>query len=83
VVMVEVGLNDPKTRKQLDPELRQGYLDLLQSTDIQLIDRGTSKSVRVILEMPPKLLAAPAPTPQAEADPPAAKSQHKKQTPPH
>ena len=83
VVMAEVGLNDAKTRKQVDPELRQGYLDLLQSADIQLIDRGTSKSVRVVFEMTPKLLSAPvpAPTPQVGTDPPGAKSQHKKQTP--
>ena len=80
VVMAEVGLNDAKTRKQLNPELRQGYLDLLQSADIQLIDRGTSKSVRVVFEVNPKLLSAPSPTPQAAADPPAPKSQHKKQT---
>jgi hypothetical protein len=83
VVMAEVGLNDAKTRKQLDPESRQGYLDLLQSADIQLLDRGTSKSVRVVFEMTPKLLSAPAPTPQVGADPPPAKSQHKKQQTPH
>jgi hypothetical protein len=81
VVMAEVGLNDAKTRKQLDPELRQGYLDLLQSADIQLLDRGTSKSVRVVFEMTPKLLSAPEPTPQTADPPPASKSQHKKQTP--
>ena len=78
LVMAEVGLNDPKTRKQIDPELRQGYLDLLQSADIQVLDRGTSKSVRVVLEITPKLLPAPVPSPVPAADPPAAKGQHKK-----
>jgi hypothetical protein len=78
VVLAEVGLNDAKTRKQLDPELRQGYLDLLQSADIQSIDRGTSKSVRVVFEVTPKLFPAPAVAPRAAADPPASKGRHKK-----
>jgi hypothetical protein len=69
VVLAQFGLNDPKTRKQLDPELRQGYLELLQSVDIQQLDRGTSKSVRVVFEVTPKLLEA-ARNPSAAADPP-------------
>ncbi len=57
VVLAQMGLNDPKTRKQLDPALRDGYLELLQSADIQQVDRGTSKSVRVMFDVTPKLLA--------------------------
>ncbi|HUN61223.1 MAG TPA: hypothetical protein VMU53_04495 [Candidatus Sulfotelmatobacter sp.] len=61
VVLAQMGLNDPKTRKQLAPGLREGYSELLQSADIQQLDRGTSKSVRVVFEVTPKLLeAAPA-----------------------
>jgi hypothetical protein len=56
VVLAQMGLNDPKTRKQLDPALREGYLELLQSAEIQQVDRGTSKSVRVMFDVPPKLL---------------------------
>ncbi len=56
VAMAEMGLNDPKTRKQLDPDLRAGYLELLQSAEIQQLDRGTSKSVRVVFAVTPKLL---------------------------
>ncbi len=56
VVLAQMGLNDPKTRKQLDPALRQGYLELLQSADIQQVDRGTSKTVRVVFEVTPKVL---------------------------
>jgi hypothetical protein len=56
VVLAQIGLNDPKTRKQLDPGLREGYLELLQSADIQQVDRGTSKSVRVVFDVTPKLL---------------------------
>jgi len=69
VVLAQVGLSDAKTRQQLNPELRQGYLDLLQSAEIDEIDRGTSKSVRVMFEVSPKLLqalqtSAPTPKPQ-------------------
>jgi hypothetical protein len=58
VVLAQMGLSDPKTRKQLDPTVRQGYLELLQSADIQQLDRGTSRSVRVMLAISPKLLEA-------------------------
>ena len=30
VVLAQMGLNDPKTRKQLDPAVRDGYLELLR-----------------------------------------------------
>ncbi len=56
VVLAQMGLNDPKTRKQLDPALLEGYTELLQSADIQQVDRGTSKTVRVVLDVTPKLL---------------------------
>lgn len=56
VVLAQMGLNDPKTRKRLDPTVLQGYLDLLQSADIQQLDRGSSRSVRVMLAVSPKLL---------------------------
>lgn len=78
VVLAQVGLNDAKTRSQLDPELRRGYLDLLQSADIQQLDRGTSKSVRVILQVTAKVLQAPQTTPPPVADPPSPKPPHKK-----
>lgn len=58
VVLAQMGLNDPKTRKQLAPGLRDGYSELLQSAEIQQLDRGTSKSVRVVFDVTPKLLEA-------------------------
>jgi hypothetical protein len=58
VVLAQIGLNDPKTQKKLDPALREGYAELLQSAEIQQVDRGTSKSVRVIFDVTPKLLEA-------------------------
>jgi hypothetical protein len=60
VMMAQAGLNDGKMRKQLDPDLREGYLELLNSADIEQMDRGTSKSVRVIFDVTPKLLRSAA-----------------------
>lgn len=68
VVLAQMGLNDPKTRKQLAPRLREGYSELLQSAEIQAMDRGTSKSVRVVFDVTPKLLQA-APGAGSGADP--------------
>ena len=56
VVIAQMGLNDAKTRKQLDPDLREGYMDLLNSSDIQQLDRTTSKSIRIVFDVTPKLL---------------------------
>ena len=69
VVLAQMGLNDPKTTRQLDPAIRQAYLEVLESADIQQLDRGSSKSVRVIVDVTPKLFEA-ARTAPAEADPP-------------
>jgi hypothetical protein len=68
VVLAQMGLNDPKTQKKLDPALREGYAELLQSTEIQQADRGATKSVRVIFDVTPKLLEA---AESAAADVPA------------
>jgi hypothetical protein len=69
IVLAQTGLNDPKTSQQLDPALREAYLELLQSADIQQLDRGSSKSVRVVFDVTPKLLQT-ARTAPAAADPP-------------
>jgi hypothetical protein len=58
IVMAQMGLNDPKTQKKLDPGLREGYAQLLQSAEIQQVDRGASKSVRTVFDVTPKLLEA-------------------------
>lgn len=58
IVLAEIGLNETKTRQQLDPQIREAYLELLRSTDVQKLDRGSSKSVRVIFDVTPKLLEA-------------------------
>jgi hypothetical protein len=56
IILAQAGLNDPKTRQQLAPELRQAYLDLLSSADISRIDRNQTKSVRIVVDLNPKFL---------------------------
>ena len=61
VILAQAGLNDSKTRQQLDPATREAYLEVLKSADISRIDRGETKSVRVVLEITPKFLDAARP----------------------
>jgi hypothetical protein len=56
VILAEGGLNDAKTRQQMNPEARAAYLELLRSADIASFDRGATNSVRVVLEVTPNLL---------------------------
>jgi hypothetical protein len=58
VILAEGGLNDAKARRQLDPALREAYLELLKSADISKIDRGDSKSVRLVFEITSGFLEA-------------------------
>jgi hypothetical protein len=56
VALAEAGLNDVKTRQQLEPSLREAYLALLKSTEVSKLDRGDTKSVRLVFEITPALL---------------------------
>lgn len=56
LALAEAGLNDAKTRQQLDPSLREAYLALLKSADVSKIDRGDTKSVRIAFEITPAFL---------------------------
>jgi hypothetical protein len=58
VILAQAGLDNPKTRQQLDPAAREAYLELLKSVDISRLDRGDSNSVRVLLEITPAFLEA-------------------------
>ncbi|HVH72711.1 MAG TPA: hypothetical protein VNB49_16615, partial [Candidatus Dormibacteraeota bacterium] len=51
LVLAESGLNDAKTRQQLDPALREAYLTLLKGVDVSKLDRGDTKSVRLVFEI--------------------------------
>jgi hypothetical protein len=69
------GLNDPKLREQMNPEEREAYLELLRTAEVEKIDRGGAKSVRLVLSLPPAFLelrptlplAAPPEAPKAPA----------------
>ena len=77
VILAEGGLNDPKTRKQLDPALRQAYLELLRNADVSKIDRGDTKSVRLVLDITPGFLEATRNAQPLPADTPLAKPPRK------
>jgi len=58
VILAEGGLNDARTRRELDPAMREAYRELLKSADVSKLDRGETKSVRLIFEITPNLLEA-------------------------
>lgn len=87
LVMARVGLNGPQTRQQLDPRIRDAYLELIKGADISRLDRGDTKSVRVVFDVTPKILeaalvanpVAPAvPDPATPKQAPAAKAKPRK-----
>ena len=83
LMFAQAGLNGPQVRQQLDPQVREAYLEMLKGADISRIDRGETKSVHLVFEVTPKFLAAaragtPA-IPQQPQTPPIAKSNQKAQ----
>lgn len=56
LTLAVTGLNDRKTRQELDPSLRAAYLELLKSADVSKISRGDTKSVRLAFEITPEFL---------------------------
>ncbi len=68
LILAEGGLNDAKTRQQLDPAARTAYLELLKSADVSKIDRGDSKSVRLVFDLTPGFLEAARKAPPAVPD---------------
>jgi hypothetical protein len=71
LVLAQAGLNDAKTRQQLDPAAREAYLALLKSADVSNLDRGETKSVRLVFEITPKFLeTARAVSPAVPGSPP-------------
>jgi hypothetical protein len=55
-LFAQAGLNDSKVRHQLDDQTREAYIDLVHSADITRLDRGETKSVRLVLEITPEIL---------------------------
>jgi hypothetical protein len=58
LILAQAGLNGPRVREQVAPQAREAYLEILKGADISRIDRGDTKSVRVVLDITQKLLAA-------------------------
>jgi hypothetical protein len=58
LVLAQAGLSDQKVRQQLQPDVREAYLEMLKSADVSQIDRGETKSVRLIFDLTPKFLEA-------------------------
>jgi len=56
LLLAQSGLNDPKLRQRMAPEARETYVNLLRGTEIQKLDRGDWKSVRVVLAITPQFL---------------------------
>jgi hypothetical protein len=87
LLLAQAGLNGPQVRGQLDPQAREAYLELLKSADISRLNRGETKSVRLVFDITPKFLkaarsASPAAVPAISApshnDPPPAKRPSRK-----
>ncbi len=66
LILAQVGLDDPKASRQLDPKLREAYQTLLKTAEVQKQGRGSSQSVRLILEITPQLLESARGTMAAE-----------------
>ncbi|MGB2624270.1 MAG: hypothetical protein WBC25_09225 [Candidatus Acidiferrum sp.] len=58
LVLAQAGLSEPKMRQQLQPDVREAYLELLRSADVSQIDRGETKSVRLMFDVTPAFLEA-------------------------
>jgi hypothetical protein len=71
LMLAQAGLNGPKVRQQLDPQARDAYLEILKNADISRLNRGETKSVRLIFDVTPKLLQAAASALPAEPPAPA------------
>ncbi|HKN76796.1 MAG TPA: hypothetical protein VJW94_16575 [Candidatus Acidoferrum sp.] len=71
LVLAQAGLYNQKMRQQLQPDVREAYLELLKSADVSQIDRGDTKSIRLMFDLTPRFLEAARTTmPVAPAAPP-------------
>ena len=59
----------PKDKRPLDPKLREAYQTLLKTAEVQKQGRGSSYSVRLILEITPRLLESARGTMAADPSP--------------
>jgi hypothetical protein len=58
LLMAEAGLNGPQTRQGLDPRIRDAYLEIIKGAEVSRVDRGGTKSVRVVFDVTSNFLDA-------------------------
>jgi hypothetical protein len=58
LILAQAGLNGPQTRQQLDPQIRDSYLEMIKGADVSRLDRGETKSVRLVFDVTSKFLTA-------------------------
>jgi hypothetical protein len=58
LLMAQAGLNGPQTRRGLDPGIRDAYLELTKNADVSRVDRGGTKSVRLVFDVTSNFLNA-------------------------
>jgi hypothetical protein len=80
LVLAQAGLSDQKMRQQLQPDVREAYLEMLRSADVSQIDRGETKSVRLIFDLTPKFLETARTAPLIPAPAPPSKTLSNKGT---
>jgi hypothetical protein len=83
LLLAQAGLNGPQVRQQLAPQAREAYLEMLKSADVSRLDRGETKSVRLVFDVTPKFLqaartAVPAVVPSTPVTPPNVSARPKK-----
>jgi hypothetical protein len=78
LTLAQAGLNGPQVREKLDPQARDAYLELLKGADVSRIDRGATKSVRLVFDVTPKLLAVARTAVPDVSTPPPTPPAHKK-----
>ena len=58
LLMAEAGLNGPQTRRGLDPQIRDAYLEMIKGAEVSRVDRGGTKSVRAVFDVTSNFLNA-------------------------
>jgi len=67
LLLAQAGLNGSQIRQQLDPRVRDAYLELARSAEVSRIHRGETQSLRFIFDITPKFLDVAGSTPRARA----------------
>jgi hypothetical protein len=58
VLLARIGLNNPATRRQITSGARDSYLSLLNTVEVSRLDRDGTRSVRLLFNVSPSLLAS-------------------------